>query len=258
MDHGLQPERTSFLSVLAKDELEPASGTGTQSRSENESCSSSLLSDAGNEPAGKSLGDRIFDQLEKSAYDEDKEFLPVGWIDELVTEEAVREELKCPVDKQKYLDQVIRFIFAKEDGAKKLFVITLLCGILKEDLNLVKAMIRFRKAQINDSCLPLNPDECSAFIDENGSFCSPWNRVRVRDFGKNQWAVLAPVFTDRNTKLTLEPGIILPIVGKIKGRETGAFGEVVQVTIHENHWFSPILRVSFPSPVMARSDADMA
>jgi len=242
------------LPSLVGGPLETMGGRETASEIENHSCqggdnppssSDSLFSEAQDEPAKKhqSLSHQIFVHLERSAYD-DRDFLPEGWIDELVTEESVREELKCPADKQKHLELAIKFIFTKEDGAKKLFVITLLCGIPKDDLKLVKAMLRFRRAEITDSCLPIKLDECSAFIDEKGGFYSPWNSVMVRNFGENQWAVLAPVFTDKNTKLTLEPGYILPIVGNIKGGETGAFGEVVQVTIHERHWFNPILKVS--------------
>jgi len=132
-------------------------------------------------------------------------------------------------------------------GAKKLFVITLLCGLPKDDLRLVKAMVRFRKARLHDSSLPIKPEGCPAFVDAVGTIHSPWTGSMVRNFGEKQWAVLAPVLTDENTKLTLKPGHIFPMVGDVGGGAAGAFGRVVRVTIHERHWPKPLLRVEIPT-----------
>ncbi|KAK0648663.1 hypothetical protein B0T16DRAFT_456125 [Cercophora newfieldiana] len=213
-------------------------GGGDQAALSGRTSPDSLFSDSeSQEKREENLSDRIAARLERSTYD-GKDFLPDDCIDELVTIDAVREHLECPPTKKKQEDQILDFIFDKQHGAKKLFVIALLCDIPSKDLDLAKAMLLFRKVGVHDGDLPIKPDECAAITDSR----SPWNPVKIRIFDERQWAVLAPVFTDQNTKLRLEPGHIFPIVGDIRGGEEGAFGEVVQVTIHEQHWSRPILK----------------
>jgi len=201
------------------------------------------------EPVEKSLGDLIFDRLQEhsSTYD-GKHFLPEGCIDELVTRDTVIKELDLPPGKKKYENQVIRFIFGEDeglkDGAKKLFAITLLSGIQRDHHGVTKAMLKFHKSGIHDNCLPLKTQQCEAFIgSEPGSYSAPWSGPAVGNFNTHQGAFLAPVFTQEVPRLTLDPGCVLPIVANSGERQTGAFGEVAQVTIHEKHWAAPILKV---------------
>ncbi|KAK0612097.1 kinase-like domain-containing protein [Immersiella caudata] len=211
-------------------------GGGWQTESGRASPADSFFSDT--EARKESLSDRIAERLERSTYD-DKDFLPEGCIEALVTRDAVREHLECPPNKKKQEDQIIDYIFNEEEGgARKLFVIVLLCDIPSKDLELAKAMHLFRKEKIYDTHLPIIPDECPAMKDPR----SPWNPVKIKIFDERQWAVQAPVFTEHQTRHLLKPGQIFPIVGDIRGGEEGAFGEVVQVTIHERHWSRPILK----------------
>ncbi|KAK1749700.1 HET-domain-containing protein [Echria macrotheca] len=204
-----------------------------------------VFSDSG--PTEKSLGDQIVERLVKSTYDEE-DFLPEGAIDELITKHAARKALDLPHEKayKKREDQIIRFIFGEETdlpaGAKKLFAITLL-SVQRQDHGLARAMHRMRKSAIDDSCLPLEPQGCKAFVgSEPGSYSSPWSSVEARNFSSRQWSFLAPVFALQEPRLRLDGKCILPIIDQDGERQNGAFGDVVQVTIHENHWTAPILK----------------
>ena len=203
---------------------------------------SSLLLDSDDEARRRGLGNRISEGLQMSAFDS-RVFLPEGLIEELVLEDAVREELNIP-SKKKDEDRIVDFVFTNGHGAKKLFVIALLVGVPKESLWLAKAMLRFRKANVRDSSLPIiNQETSPAFYDNGGAVLSPWTAITIRNFCNHQWAVLTPVFTDQNLRLYLEPGHILPIVEKAHIGSSGAFGEVVRVKLHDKHHRNPILRV---------------
>lgn len=218
--------------------------------------SGSLLSDSDGEERALSLSDRISNSLLKSAFD-GRDFLPEGFIDEHVTSDAVWEELDCPSKYRTEGRQILDFMFDTSGlgngGARKLFVIILLIGLPKEGAKLVKAMYRFLRTGTCDSALPIETDGNPAFYNSSGGIHSYWTGMMIRMFKEKQWAVLAPVITRHNPKLILEPDHILPVVYKSQGGGSGAFGDVVQVTLHENHYLEPILKVGAKTRDLGRA-----
>ncbi|KAK4443014.1 HET-domain-containing protein [Podospora aff. communis PSN243] len=199
------------------------------------------------EAANPSLSEELDSALARSAFD-NVYFLPEGLVDELLNKENVRAELGCPSDKRKVEETALSFIFGEDenangDRAKKLFVIALMAGIPADNLKLARVMGRFLNANIRDGSLPIKDTVGnSAFYDPKGSLLAPWSGIMIRNFIEKQWTVIAPVFTDQNLRHKLDEGCVLPIVEKVGGLEEGAFGEVMQVAIHERHNLNPILK----------------
>ncbi|KAK4652362.1 hypothetical protein QC762_610470 [Podospora pseudocomata] len=183
-----------------------------------------------------SLGSDILGNLQKSVFDEHiREFLPNTCIETLLTPAAVRRELHLSDDPE-LEEEVVNFVMK---SAPKLFITSLLAGLTDKDQELATAMIQFETKSVNDNSLPL-PD--SAFVDEAGEFLEPWTEVSRRSFRRNQWTVLVPIISESNPELDLDPDCILPITEKSRAGESGAFGEVFQVKIHEEHHLNPIMK----------------
>ncbi|KAK4171486.1 putative Serine/threonine-protein kinase [Triangularia setosa] len=183
-----------------------------------------------------SLGSQILGNLQKSVFDEHiREFLPSGCIEILLTPDAVRRELHLSDDPEME-EEVVNFVMK---SAGRLFVTSLLAGLTEQNQQLATAMIQFDFKSINDDSLPL-PD--NAFVDEDGEFLEPWTEVSRRSFRRNQWTVLVPALSESDPELDLDPDCILPIVEKSRAGESGAFGDVFQVRIHEKHHLNPIMK----------------
>ncbi|KAK3998233.1 HET-domain-containing protein [Cladorrhinum sp. PSN332] len=194
-----------------------------------------------------SLSSQINANLSKSVFDDQiKDFLPDGVLDSLVAEDAVRQELAMAGDGAE--DGLVDFVLKR---ARKLFVITLLAGLTSarqgsEDYGqLATAMMDFQYDDIDDSCLPILFDNSRTqrpFYDDENELMEPWDPVKLRNFSRYQWTVLVPVLSRENPALELHADCILPVVGKAQGVESGAFGEVCRVTIHERHHLDPIIK----------------
>jgi len=201
------------------------------------------------EAQNASLGEELIHSLARSAFDNNVDFLPEGFVDELLTKDNVRAELGCPPEMKKLEETALKFIFGEDenpkgDRAKKLFVIALMAGITADSLKLTKVMGRFLNANIRDSSLPIkNTVENTAFYDPKGNPQPPWTIIMIHNFIEKQWTVIAPVFTDQNLEHKLDEKCILPIVEKVGGLDEGAFGEVIQVAIHKRHNLNPIIKV---------------
>jgi len=190
------------------------------------------------------LSDQILDKYVKSKFDHEvKQFLPGGCIDELVTLEAIIKEI---VEKDQLkpgdLDlqegsakkKVIDFIREK---AKKVFAITVVSGLRGRDLGM--AMFQFMGINFIDNSLPVKEGNLSCFHCP----ASPWSRVRIHNFCREQWRFLAPIFSQQNFKVDLEPEHILPFIEKDNLVKEGAFGQVFPVEIHPAHQKDPVLNV---------------
>ncbi|KAK3335918.1 hypothetical protein B0T19DRAFT_395724 [Cercophora scortea] len=203
--------------------MPPESGGDLQLESADNGSSSESDSDNDIKP-GRDLGSRIASRFVESAFDETKQlFLPEGLLDELVTPDAA-----------------ISFIFPgtqSEPGGKKVFAISICTSF--EDKNLLKVMTQFRKAKFHDNCLPITPENRHKFRCFQNS--PLFDELKFQTFYQKQWAFLTPVFSNNNLKLELHPGTILPFIRKGESMDSGSFGEVTQVTVHESNQTNPIM-----------------
>lgn len=191
------------------------------------------------------LSDKIVVSFKKSMFDpQEKSFLPADQIDNIVTREAIREEFQAaprfdpealsPED----LEEIIDFV---ETKAKRVFAISCLSNLRGGEL--VWAMCSFSDSEFVDTDLP--------FKDGNFAkdpFCrdekdSPWADARIHNFKKEQWSLLAPVFSPEHFTIELEPEHILPFTRKESTMKQGGFGQVFQVDIHPAHQKDPVKNV---------------
>lgn len=196
-----------------------------------------------------SLSSQIREKLTRSVFDHiQKEFLPRGVLDELITNEVVRRELA--MDGTDYEKDLVDYII---NNAKKLFVVTLLTGMSTErranqpsELELAMLFFAYGKPQINDSSLPILFDHTKTqppFYNSKKKCRKPWDVAKISSFIRDQWVVRAPVFSPDTPELELDPGDMFPVIYKRPGVESGAFGEVSRVTIHPDHHVNPIKNV---------------
>lgn len=192
-----------------------------------------------------SLSDKIIDHYEQSKFpvDEEHAFLPDGWLERLVTETSIREELNDPdpaLTPPAILD-LIAFIL---DSAKKVFAITLISGLKGDDL--CRAMHKFMEHGFVDASLPImTKDELSELECFKKK---PWNKLARGYFYEGQWKFLAYIFREEENKdrirINLYPKYILPFTFVDEVKRSGTFGDVYQVTIHPAHQNPPMLKVS--------------
>jgi hypothetical protein len=193
--------------------------------------------------AGESLGGQTVKMFKKSVFDK-QEFLPEGCINTLITKCAVIKELALTQEEMKKESNIKLLNFILEEGARKIFAITLCAGLGGQDLR--KAMTQFRKKNFGDASLPITEEtrhKVPFFGNEDTPPKSPWDTVKTRLFCNQQWAFLAPVFSNESLNLRLHADDILPFTCKDDDVKSGAFGEVHQVTVHPSHQKNPVLTV---------------
>lgn len=190
------------------------------------------------------LSDQIIAKYVTSKFDEeDKDFLPSGCVNELVTLEAIIKELR---DKHQLEDgdldlkneparqEAVDFICRE---AKKVFAITVVSGLRGDDLEY--AMYMFMDNEFNDDSLPAE----FGYLEEYCVEYSVWSKTRAHNFYNKQWKFLSPTFSQRNFNVNLQPNHILPFTKKSSEAKEGAFGHVFEVEIHPAHQEDPILNV---------------
>ncbi|KAI1815225.1 HET-domain-containing protein [Poronia punctata] len=122
--------------------------------------------------------------------------------------------------------------------ARKLLLITVLA--LGQESGLVEAVTYFRQLEATDDILPI-PDIVDIDIIPRTSplrvFCDkPWNRFGLRNFFREQWMFLAPVFSGAKFKQELANQICLPFTLKKGGvHRNGHFSTVYEVVLHPDH-----------------------
>lgn len=185
------------------------------------------------------LADQLLSQMVMSSFDE-KEFLPHGCIDAIITREAVLRELdtgrshvaaEAGQEKQYELDSLVDFIMLR---GKTVFAI-LIC-IFFSSRRIWRAMAQFRSLEFDDSKLPIiledGSSHLSKFFSVGKAYRKPWSALSVRQFRSNQWKFLAPIFLDGQSQLKLHENAILPFTAT---RGIMAVGNVHEVTIHPAH-----------------------
>jgi len=185
------------------------------------------------------LSDQIINRYLKSKFDpEDKMFLPEGCIKELVTLEAIGKELLDEKDQSEPKKNVVDFIY---DKAKKVFAISVISHLRGKDLR--RAIQAFKRNNFTDESLPVTKE----YMTQHFGGSSTWSLLRIHTFCREQWSFLAPVFSQQNFKVNLEPDHILPFTVKSDLVKEGAFGQVFQVEIHPAHQKDSIFNVRQPS-----------
>ncbi|KAK0713434.1 hypothetical protein B0T26DRAFT_364599 [Lasiosphaeria miniovina] len=93
--------------------------TVSEDESESSESFASLISEPrDNVPTPTSLADLIEGHLKTSSYD-NKDFLPEGLIEQLVTEEAVRKQLGCPKTRRRMKIPSSSIFFTKRNALRK-------------------------------------------------------------------------------------------------------------------------------------------
>lgn len=197
---------------------------------------SSFSDDSGSEEA--SLADRILAKFEQSKFDNTfKDFLPEGCIGDLITEEAVLEELPALNSETPDGKELLGFI---QKDARKVFAIAVHSGLTGAEL--CDAMKLFKCNNFHDGCLPIK-DIRSNKQNLNLFRRKPWNKTRVYNFYEKQWKFLAPVFSKNKFKHDLPPESILPFIWMSSTVKEGTFSQIFQVKIHESHHKDPVITV---------------
>ena len=188
----------------------------------------------------ESLGSQIVKRLDKSVFDR-SEFLPNGCIEKLITKCAVIKELGFTQEDMKKEKpssaKLVEFIL---NEGRKLFAIMLMSRFKGGDLQ--KGMNQFRRNKLGDAFLPITEENESKVPFFNPPK-KPWDRQSIRTFCNEQWAFLAPVFSDEYLNLQLHTNEILPFICQGNGVRSGAFSEVHQVIVHPSHYKNPVLMV---------------
>ena len=189
----------------------------------------------------QTLSDRIIDRYVKSKFDpEEKQFLPEGCLQELVTLETIIEELQenhprsQDVNREDpIIQKLAEFILEK---AKKVFATTVVSGLRGGYLGY--SMIEFMNMEFADNCLPITYDDMVM------QFGDKWGKTTIHDFFTKQWRFLVPVFSKNNFKVDLKPNHILPFIERVSFGKEGAFGQVFRVQVHPGHQMDQVLDVS--------------
>jgi len=178
----------------------------------------------------RSLSDRIWHAQVTSKFADSREcFLPHNELDNLVTKNAVKEEMPDAGE------DLLTFTL---QNAKRVFAIAVMCEI--EDERLEEAMKIFMHAGFCDESLPIkNPKEDDPdYGDPPLCFgrCRAFTRItRLHSFYKNQWIFLAPVFTTTTFRYSLPVNSVLPFIWKDTTVKSGTFGQVFEGEIHPDH-----------------------
>ena len=201
------------------------------------------------------LSDQIVDKYHMSKFDpEEKHFLPAGYVEQLVTLEAIIKEL----DEKDYLksEDLDLFLRLPESDKKKkvvdsvckkartVFAITVVSGLRGPHLG--KTMHHFMRREFSDDSLPVTEtllnDHIEPLVNRWGD-SSGWSKTRKHTFLQEQWRFIAPTFSQKNFKVDLKPNHILPFIAKSSSGKEGAFGQVYMVEIHPAHHKDPVKNV---------------
>ncbi|KAF4857087.1 hypothetical protein CGCSCA4_v000201 [Colletotrichum siamense] len=193
-----------------------------------------------------SLGDEFLLHLERSKFDTKQEFLPEGYLDKLITRNALRDDLfvdKADLDAKD--ENLIDFIIT---SAKKAFA-TAYCAVGSGGSALLPTMMYFQSIGFSDKALPIEdlrtvePTRNAqteipfpfSHINRNMALRRTWAPMRIRNFYRTQWMFLAPVFSRDHFHHVLSPNVVLPFVWVGNVTKDGRFSKVYEVEIHENH-----------------------
>ena len=182
-----------------------------------------------------SLIDSLYDATVLSRFEKTPhEFIPQGSFERIITIKTIQGALYEMMDE---VDEAL--IYYIMNNARKLFAITVLTRLERSEY-LTLAMRLFRDHNFSDENLPIE----SPSISEDGQFdlsAHPlrrlgklWSRANIRTFCREQWQLLAPIFSTDITNLDLGEHIIPFINDNDKARQR-SFGSVSRYTVHPDH-----------------------
>ncbi|KAH7127203.1 kinase-like domain-containing protein [Dendryphion nanum] len=182
------------------------------------------------------LWPKIRDALVDDPLTYPQKFLPVDFIEQEITEEAIKNELRR---KWSLSNRALPGRIISED-ARKVFTILVHIGepaaikdLLAEGLNDGHLPLRVSPTGRNDNTL-VSHDERKTFT----SFSRWKTEQRVTDFVDKQWLVLAPVFDSTGRHLKLESSCPLPF--KAMEEVKGDYSSVVRKSeFHPAHYIGP-------------------
>ncbi|KAF2188522.1 hypothetical protein K469DRAFT_565361, partial [Zopfia rhizophila CBS 207.26] len=188
-------------------------------------------------PARKSLALQILSSFESSTFDaRPQDYLPENCFVELVTLEAIKEELefdglelKYPKLDKKWQETFLKWVLEK---SKKVFAITIQCD--RGPLDTLKTLHRFQKSQFEDARLPI--DDPRTLPQPTPDFDpNLWDNFKLYNFYERQWKCLAPVFGPNKYDYNLSSECIFPFIKGGGMPKEGAFSSVHKVKIHPAH-----------------------
>lgn len=195
---------------------------------------------------------KLEEHQNESTSEENKFFIPIDILNSLLTQDAIEKELQTYgiTRGRKDLSSYVKDIHTK---AKKIFAV-LLCRSKGDSI------FSFIDEGIGDKDLPLRRCEPRNAVSlgannhalrlciyghqgcglRSTSVESGWSRQDVRDFCRDQWLVLAPVFQQHQDgpipHFELEDNVILPFIEEDKCQiSSGGYGRVWKVKIHVAH-----------------------
>ena len=148
----------------------------------------------------------------------DEQYLPVSDLDDVLTSQAINEEIKSLG-----LEDPSSFVSRR---AKKTFAILLVIGKLDGLRDLIKE-------GYGDEVLPLSNSAIDSVQGKPGLPFSNWDSYTRDRFLEFQWTLLAPVFSE-GEHLKLEFDVRLPFI-ETEPIAKGAYGGVHRVKIHSHH-----------------------
>lgn len=187
------------------------------------------------------LGDQIYQAHVQSCFPigYQQDFMPNDKLDDLVTDQSVTQTLFADEAHTVVNEQMHALITYVLKSAKRLFVISLLCGLSGDRLKM--SMKSFHSNSFSDGDLPLTSLES---LEQYAAFNTrAWPKLGKKLFMSMQWKLLSPVFPQGFSRLDLRQEHILPFTRVAPERREGNFGAVYQVTIHPAHQDDPVRKV---------------
>jgi hypothetical protein len=180
------------------------------------------------------LENQICDLLATSKFDAlDQDFLPDDCIEQLITKDNIRKELGLDSDRKSLTDSQEQLIEWIHGEAKKVFAITVQCGLKSGEL--LTSMEMFQKCEFNNRSLPVENPRGSSREPPPHFRPKVWNRIRRYNFWKHQWKCLIPVFSTDEYDYDLSSECILPFIWRAETFKEGAFSRVYMVKTHNAH-----------------------
>lgn len=210
--------------------------------------------------AGSRFADRLAGVFEQEALT-DRDFVPRGKLDELVTQASVDQELA----RIEYLPAYLRHRLWRKTRPLTILpskhattgdIERQTTGKNFQKIFAILVWIRcpekiwaFVKEEVHDGDLPLHlvrnrtsngiVDSLRRKIDSSTGLTCLKKRSDVREFANHQWFVLATSFNSSETilapRLTVSKREILPFLSWDNKNQQGGEGEVYKVTIHQDH-----------------------
>ncbi|KAF2653767.1 kinase-like protein [Lophiostoma macrostomum CBS 122681] len=200
------------------------------------------------------LQDQLRQALIRNSQDRHQrpQFLPLGQVNEIVTQQAVQAELsRCKTHMRKFV-QKWKPLHAKvvcgDDDSYSFRKIFALLVLIERPFNIAS----FIKEDLHDGDLPLvtehNPLGAKPYtilrkrgpVDGQPLKCfKDWTEGNIASFARLQWTMLAPVFTEIEDKKDchrfFSQDTVLPFVSWEKEAHRSGNGQVYKVKIHPSH-----------------------